>query len=214
MDQYSFDSETRVLFQAIKKYRRLSARYIHGKPSPEDALRRLEDAYQELVEALSTPKVVERIDALLASGRGVIDGTAAQSPIQVSDEDFLVEADMAVMFGLKPKSVVHAVQPGMPADTTDSTLLTAEDLIGRIESFHDSLIEKTENARNIEKRIEKKKRKRNIGQAVTSILFGSGCAVLNTYIIPGIPFMTTSYAVSLAAFHNAARDLVGERPKD
>jgi hypothetical protein len=210
----NWDPETKRLFQAISRYRRACGKYIHGKPSPEGAQRRLESAFEVLLDALSSPKVIERLEVVIAAGAAGAERTALSLKGEIEPDDMELEIQMAAAFGLKPREVSKAVELSDKDETPLIEIRSPSDLIARVEEFHDALIEKTEQARGIDTRVEKKKRKRNIGQAVTSILFGSGCAVINTYTLAGMPFMATSYAASLAAFHAAARDIVGERPKD
>lgn len=215
MQFQNWDTETRALYHAIRRYRKACGKYIAGNPSPEIASKRLESNFESLQSALSNPIVVERL-------RTVIDAGATQAPVPllgsrrtVSTEDMALEIQFSSAFGLRSTQVADAIScDGALESPAAERIVSPDDLIERIEDFHDTLIATTEESRSIGLRSTKKKRKRNIAQAVTSILFGTGCGVANTYAIPGMPIAATSYAVTLAAFHAAARDIVGEKPKD
>ena len=56
-------------------------------------------------------------------------------------------------------------------------------------------------------RSAKKKRKRSVTQGIVSVVFGSGVMVANSYFIPSA---SISYGAAIIAFHQAARDFVGE----
>lgn len=215
MHFHGWDAETRKLFHAIRRYRKACGRYLAAKPSPEVARARLDQQFDGLLEALNAPSTMRRLHTVIDAG-----ATKAVSPMlgvggSVSREDLHLELQLAKTLDMRPHRVAKGLEPDAADGTTPVERIdTADDLIARLEDFHEELIERTEEARAIEDRQDKKKRKRNLGQAAVSILFGTGCGVANTYAIPGMPYLATSYAVTLAAFHQAARDIVGEKPKD
>jgi len=208
------DSETLKFFQALRKYKRACQRYIQGRPSPELAKGRLESAFTLLMDALDDDTIRQRLDIVIQAGLQSRATAASRIAHAVSEHDMNLEMEMSFLFGLKVRDVSESVQFRKDEVIAMIDIASVDELVTRIEDFHGALITETELARTIDIRSQKKRRKRNIGQAVTSILFGSGCAVLNTYALAQMPPMAASYGASMAAFHAAVRDLVGERPKD
>lgn len=84
---------------------------------------------------------------------------------------------------------------------------SADDLVEEVEKLHQSLAEKLEEARQIPERIPKKKRKKQLGLGLTSLVFASGCVIANAYSIPQFPPMVASYFTGLTALHQAIRDI-------
>lgn len=212
---HNWDAETSNLFHAIRRYRKACGKYIAGKPSPEIARERLEIYFTALQDTLKSPNICARLEIVMEAGAAKDSESALELLQSISKKDFDLEMELSSTFGLKKTEVVEAIDPVTHVvDVPLNHIPTANELIVRLDDFHDGLIDRTEAARGIDKRKEKKKRKRSIGQAASSILFGTGCGVANSYLIPGMPYMAVSYGVSLTAFHAAFRDLVGEKPKD
>lgn len=207
----AWDGETRFLFGVIQRYERASRYYLRGKPTPDSARRLLNQTFEELVAALRLPGISERLANVISSG-GETDEQVAEVISDLTRSQIDLEIELAENFGLKKNDVKRIfLTPSNPEVV--QRIASAEGLISRISDFHLRLVHEVEEARGLE-RVGKKRRKRDIARAVTSVAFGTGCAVANSFVIAGMPAMAASYAVTLTTFHQAARDVVGKPDDD
>jgi hypothetical protein len=230
MGSLIWDNDTRAAFSALKAYEKAYEQYAKGRPTPELGKVAFDEAHKNLAEALRNPKVAERIAQVLnAKDEGAVTETT------VHIEELETEISFSSEFGLKRKrvhrvfkksSVVRDPKPDGSITFTTSEEITAsrdgetkekisittpEEVRSAIERLHNEANSEMQEARK-EERKPKKARKRKIGQGITSMLFGSGTFIANSYCYyyVHLPNAAVSYSVSLAAFHQAVRDLIGE----
>jgi len=197
----------RNLLTQFKRLGRAHDRLAKAVPDPASAAT---DADQELVKTLSLlrdPAVRQALDELIPSGRESLSGTSQEPP---SKEEFDAEIALLRRLGLKQEDTDRLSSAFQRSKSiTTQTIKNAEDLEQTIVKVHESVKIEIELSRTLPRK-EKKKRKRQIAQGITSALFGSGVIVADVYAPPLFAF---SYAAGAGAIHQALRDLIGAAPE-
>ena len=204
------DRETANAFAAIRRYQKAFERLSTATPTIEVARAEFDAALQTLITALEHPAIVAKMMTVMASRNGA-DELPTGGELRIPLGELELEINLSVHFGLRPKEVRERLLAAVPGDGAPRRLESVEQVLSELKRFHGRLIADLESARQ-HKRGAKKRRKRKLGQGVTSLLFGTGVLIANSYAVvqAGLPTMAFSYTVSLTAFHQAARDIIGE----
>ncbi len=198
MERHNWDAETRVAYEALADYQKAFESFARGDPTPAAARAEFDAAHLRLRVALTNPAVTKRIAEVLSSP------TAANLNFDLHQNELDFELKLSRYFGINWRQVRKSFRSNPPSRPE---FTSPKELVGRIDELHQRVTTGIDSARQIQPRIPKKKRKREIAQGITSIIFGAGCAVANSYFPATMSF---SYAASLAAFGQAARDIIGK----
>ncbi|WCN09977.1 hypothetical protein [Marinomonas mediterranea] len=199
MSWYRWEASSRDMYQACRNYNKAFVRFRKNTCSESH----VQNAFDDLLITLKHPNVVARINQ-------VLDARSRQKqPLTL--QEIQEEAKFSHLLGVKKSIVLKTFDIPDVSLREPQTITCFDDVVIHMSDIHRKTIQETKQSRHIDSRIEKKVRKRNVGQAVTSGLFGLGCGVVNSYSFRDVPEAKISYSVALICFHQAARDLVGER---
>lgn len=205
MNRGIWDEETQEAYKAMSEYQKAFIRYKKATPSVEGSKQSFDLAKERLQQALNDPIVERHINSVMESGQENI------RQIVVKEHEREIELNLSHFFGLKTRQTKKIFKFNDTPLTDGLNMKNSADLVDKIESLHRSIIKEVEKTRKTPERIPKKKRKTQISLGVTSLIFGSGCSIANSYFFPAFPPVAVSYATALTAWHQAVRDIIGER---
>lgn len=178
-----------------------------GVPTAADAEQNYAGRFEELLRALSNPK----LDALLSAlQEGSVGASPAPSLADISEGDLEMEVNLTGSFGFKREEARELIL--ILRDTRlaiHGRAATTVELRQRLVVLYNASVQELRRSRE-ESRKEKKRRKRKVGQGITSGVFGVGLIAADTQYPPLAP---VSFGLGGAAIHQALRDLVGEAPE-
>jgi hypothetical protein len=199
----------RNLRSLLKSYDKLA----RAVPDPTDAQRRADKALDDILSSLTDPAIVASIEKLMpiARNRILADPNAFQAELIARREELLqVEIKVCQQSGARRRDIdaiySRISRKRIDADIADyiSNIVI---LRAQLLKLHKAVSERVIASRN-QPRVEKKRRKRNVAQGITSAIVGT--AVIAADIPLPIVF-TFSYALGASALHQAMRDIVGTR---
>lgn len=197
----------RVLSQ-LQKLERAYGRLLRAVPDISSATRLVDERFEELLRILDK-ELSPGVDDLIQRGRQLsdIEGLLRQRQREILE----IEAALLSGSAFSDKSLHDAYELWLKRKVSQG------DLVKDYHEFRSALItahaaakKAIEQARPLSRK-DKKKRKRNVAQGLTSLTLGAGVIIADTQLPP---MATFSYAVGAGAVHQAIRDLVGEAPKD
>lgn len=198
----NWDEQTKRAFASLLAYQRESERFLRNQVSKIQ----FDAARNEMLQALSDPTISARIQQVITEGlRKEPEGRVRQ----VTAEEVESELRIANAFVLRRnKRKIGVID--VPAEVDENFLKTPEDFLETLRKNHNRISTAVAESRNIKPRALKKARKRKIGHAVVGFTFGTGCAIVNSYVMITMPPAATSYAVALTELIQAAKDITGE----
>lgn len=207
----AWDMDTLRAYAAIREYRKAASLFLRAHPSPEASQDRFDTAKAELVEMLLIPGVADRISSVIDAGIAINDKSACSV---IDNFALQLEIKLAPEYGLRKNAVEVALENADISNVSSNAVSAPSEMIAQLNMLHEKALLEVTAERNNPDRVEKKKRKRNIAQSITSALFGTGCLIGNSYMLTGYPHAAVSYAVGAAALHQSLRDVIGEAPKE
>lgn len=201
-----YDTDAQDLFRALSEYNRARRKYSEAKPNPTTSCVIFDQRFSDLKCMLEKDEISDRINQVLNIGDNDQGWTIKSflRGVQPRDRDF--EIALSKMYGIRESTALNITDPKKYEDVIAAKVSDSESLIEILEIVHEFAKENIRLSRGLSNRGEKKVRKRDIGSAVTSVIFGTGTALANSYF-GGI--IMVSCGVSLSAFHQATRDIVG-----
>lgn len=187
---------------ALRTYDKTRDRYLAGKPDTKSAKREFDAAFQELLSVLQDDALRGPLDANLAQ-------LAGNQNLQTPDADFVrFEAQVLnSLCRLPVRAAESAVQVGLDHQAElEAPPNSVQELIEALTKGHEATISLTEQARGLEKR-EKKKKKKQIYQASAYIIIGLSCIIGNSFAAGGAPFQWTSVGGGVGAVVKGSLDL-------
>tara|TARA_R110002012_G_scaffold62590_1_gene164630 strand:+ start:11430 stop:12068 length:639 start_codon:yes stop_codon:yes gene_type:complete len=210
MNWYTWDKPTRELYQALKEYQKSFSRYSASSPSLEASRQRFDWARDNLIASVEHPKVSERIQHVITSGDGLLENNDI---ISLMKRELALEINLSHFFGTNKNEIKkqYDKNPKLNLEDNDNPVDNVDQCVAEIRRLHGETVKNIEHARSYSDRLPKKKRKRDIQKGVSSMLFGTGCFVANSYALSLLPPSSVSYGAGLIAFHQASRDIIGDK---
>lgn len=188
---------------ALRRYLRAFYMLSRGSRLSENLWHDYDTAFREVLATLHDQLVEGSLNALIAE--------AAKSRVQeaLSPQGVTIEVQLASRVGFKNRESKELLLGLLQLPPQEITSLTAVVIRDKLQSLHHA--SKVELARSEkETRRDKKRRKRNVAQGVSSGVFGA-CLIAGDSLFPS-PLSVASCGLGGTAIFMAMRDLIGEPP--
>jgi hypothetical protein len=200
-------SRIQRVFSQLQKLERAYDRLLRAVPDISTATRLVDERFEELLRILDA-ELSPSVDDLIQRGRQVsdVEGLLRQRQREI----LAIEAALLSGSVFSEKSLRNAYELWLKRKVSHGDLVKDyQEFRGALVIAHAAAKEAIEHARPLSRK-DKKQRKRNVAQGLTSLTLGVGMIIADTQLPPMAAF---SYAVGAGAVHQAIRDLVGEAPK-
>lgn len=203
----SIELKIKKLLVELRKLKKAYNRLLRSVPNPQEAEHAADIQFRIIQNLLEDPDVASLIEAHIAAVKEQVATPEFDIVLKKRQMDVTqIEMRLSQAFGLRRKDLgLMYEQFSKAKDSKDEFVIDMSQVRDRLIKAHilakDEIKQLAETARK-----KKKKRKRNIGQGVTSAILGTVVIASNTKLPIVFAF---SYGLGGGALHQAVRDIVG-----